>query len=235
MNLGIVIPAIDEEESIGTVVGRVLEVEELPRNLRIVVCDNGSLDNTASIAAAAGAEVVRVRRRGYGAACQGGVAHLANWPDMIVFLDGDGSSRPEEIPRLSKTVADGECDLAIGCRPWSSPMTPPQRWGTWFAVRAVNFLWGSDYSDMGPFRCISKTSLERIGMSDQTWGWTIEMQILAQVYGLRVKEVPVSWQKRIAGVSKISGTILGVVRAGLRIIWTVARYAFSSRISHRVV
>jgi hypothetical protein len=95
------------------------------------------------------------------------------------------------------------------------------------AVKLVNLLWRSDYTDMGPFRCIDRESLNRLGMQDQTWGWTIEMQILAQMIGLRVLEVPVSWEERMAGISKISGTLGGVVRAGSRILWTVARYAFA--------
>ena len=228
MRLGIVIPAFDEEESVGLVVERCLSAASPLGSLRVVVCDNGSQDNTASVAAAAGAEVVRVSSRGYGAACQGGISWLADWPDLIVFLDADGSSPPEEIPLLVKEVAGGDVELAIGCRPESAPMTTPQRWGTQFAVKAVNRIWGSDYSDMGPFRCIAKQSFDQLGMRDQTWGWTIEMQILAHIRGFRVKEVPVSWEKRIAGVSKISGTVTGVVRAGFRISWTVLRYLLAS-------
>ena len=228
MRLGIVIPAFDEEESVGSVVERCLLATKPLDSLRIVVCDNGSRDNTASIASKAGAEVVQVEMKGYGAACQGGISHLADWPTIIVFLDADGSSRPEEIPNLVEEVVGGEVDLVIGCRPWAAPMTPPQRWGNWLAVKAVNYFWGSDFSDMGPFRCITKESLDRLGMQDQTWGWTIEMQILAQIRGLRVKEVPVSWEERMAGISKISGTVSGVVRAGFRIMWHVARYWHAS-------
>lgn len=228
MRLGIVIPAFDEEATVGSVVERCFAAAGPLGALRVVVCDNGSRDNTASVAAAAGAEVVRVSSRGYGAACQGGISFLADWPTLVVFLDADGSSLPEEVQLLVKEIAGGEVDLAIGCRPEAAPMTPPQRWGTWMAVKAVNFIWGSDYSDMGPFRGITKEGLDKLEMRDQTWGWTIEMQILARIKGVRVKEVPVSWEKRMAGVSKISGTVTGVIRAGFRISWTVARYMFAS-------
>ena len=227
MKLGIVIPAFNEEETVGDIVRRSLRSAADLGDLRVVVTDNGSTDDTAVAAANGGAEVVRVAKKGYGAACLGGILHLSGWPSSIVFLDADGSSRPEEIPVLVQGIAAGDCDLAIGCRPWSAPMTPPQRWGTWLAVRAVNVLWNCSYSDMGPFRCITKKSLDELGMADQTWGWTIEMQILARIRGLRVQEVPVSWEERAAGVSKISGTVLGVSRAGLRILWTISRYAFS--------
>jgi glycosyltransferase involved in cell wall biosynthesis len=228
MRLGIVIPAFDEEESVASVVERCFASTRAIESLRVVVCDNGSRDNTTSIAEAAGAEVVRVNSRGYGAACQGGISWLGDWPTMIVFLDADGSSPPEEIPLLVTEVAEGDVELAIGCRPVSAPMTLPQRWGTRLAVMAVNRIWGSNYSDMGPFRCITKESLDKLGMRDQTWGWTIEMQILARIKGIGVKEVPVSWEQRIAGVSKISGTVTGGVRAGFRISWTVLRYLVAS-------
>lgn len=224
MKLGIVIPALDEEDSVGSVVERCSMSAKPLGSHRIVVCDNGSRDGTASTAAEAGAEVVQVPTKGYGAACLGGIAHLEDWPDIIVFLDADGSSRPEEIPCLVKEVAGGTVDLAIGCRPRKAPMTWPQRWGTWLSVNAVNYFWKSDFSDMGPFRSITKESLDRLAMRDQTWGWTIEMQILARIRGLRIKEVPVSWEARMAGVSKISGTFSGVARAGFRILWTVVRY-----------
>ncbi len=225
MRLGVVIPALNEEESVSSVVERSILALEPLGNYRLVVCDNGSADNTALVAARAGAEVIRVDKRGYGAACLGGISYLADWPTIIVFLDADGSSRPEEIPRLIEAVVEGDVDLAIGCRPWAAPMTPPQRWGTWLAVKAVNWIWGAEFSDMGPFRCIAKESLDKLMMKDLTWGWTIEMQILAQIIGLRVTEVPVSWEQRTAGVSKISGTFVGVVRAGFRIVWTIVRSA----------
>jgi len=225
--LGIVIPAFNEEESIGLIVDRCLIAANVLGSVRVIVCDNGSQDSTAIIARNAGAEIVHVDRKGYGAACQGGISYLANWPDILIFVDADGSSQPEEIPALIEPVIRGVADLVIGRRPWSAPMTPPQRWGTWLAVKLVNSFWRSDFTDMGPFRCIDRESLNRLGMRDQTWGWTIEMQILAQMKGLRVQEVPVSWDERMAGTSKISGTFCGVIKAGSRILWTVARYAFT--------
>jgi glycosyltransferase involved in cell wall biosynthesis len=229
MKLGVIIPAYNEEASIGSVVRRCFQETGQYEATRIVVCDNGSTDNTAGVAKGEGAEVVRVIEKGYGAACRGGVQFLREWPTILVFLDGDGSSRPEEIPVVVKSVAEGSSDLVVGSRPRKASMTLPQRWGTWLAVTMVNLRWGCDFVDMGPFRAIRRECLESLEMRDRTWGWTIEMQILAHLKGLRVKEIPVSWQERLAGASKISGTFSGVVRAGARIVWTVFRYSARSR------
>ena len=114
--------------------------------------------------------------------------------------------------------------MTLGCRPPDSPMTPPQRWGTQLAVRGINWGWRQAFRDIGPFRAIRRESLECLGMQDKTWGWTVEMQILAALKKLRIEEVPVAWDARMAGVSKISGTFSGVVRAGARIIWTLLKY-----------
>ncbi|MGH9338547.1 MAG: glycosyltransferase family 2 protein [Acidobacteriota bacterium] len=226
MKVGLIIPAYNEEESIGQVVRRCMNLASQPGTGRVVVCDNDSSDSTAEVARAAGAEVVHAAPRGYGIACQRGIQHLGSWPDVLVFIDADGSSRPEEIDRLLKPIRCSGADLVIGRRPPDSPMTPPQRWGTRFAVWTLNWRWGSTFTDIGPFRAIRRISLEKLKMRDRTWGWTIEMQILAILNGLKVEEAPVSWEKRLAGRSKISGTVSGVLRAGARILWTIGRYGF---------
>ena len=229
IRLGVIIPAHNEEGSVAGIVGRVLE--SLPDGFvgRVVVTDNRSTDQTALRAANAGAEVVREEQRGYGAACRAAIANLGTWPQIHLFLDADGSSRPEEMLRLLEPIANDEADLVLGVRPADAPMTPPQRWGSQLAVTLVDWRWRYRYRDMGPFRAIRRESFESLGMRDQTWGWTIEMQILALLTGLQISEVEVSWVRRLSGVSKISGTVVGVSRAGARILWTIARYGLRRR------
>jgi len=230
IRLGVIIPAHNEEGSVAEIVGRVLE--SLPDGFvgRVVVTDNLSTDQTARRAANAGAEVAREVKRGYGAACRAAIARLGSWPQIHLFLDADGSSRPEEMARLLAPIANDEADLVLGVRPQNAPMTPPQRWGSQLAVTLVDWRWGHRFQDMGPFRAIRRESFESLGMRDQTWGWTVEMQILALLNGFRIREVEVSWVRRLSGVSKISGTVAGVSRAGARILWTIARYGLERRI-----
>jgi glycosyltransferase involved in cell wall biosynthesis len=225
LRIGIIIPALNEELTIAHVVARCLQSTRGWGQVRVVVADNGSTDRTAFLARESGAEVVPVRRRGYGNACLGALEHLGEWPEILVFLDADGSSRPEEIPLLLQPLADRRADLVLGRRPAGAAMTPPQRWGTRLAVWLVNQRWGADYHDMGPFRAIRRQVLAELAMTDRTWGWTIEMQILAWRKRVRFQEVPVSWEPRLGGRSKISGTVSGVLRAGGRILWTVGRYS----------
>ncbi len=227
--VGFVIPACNEESTVGSIVQRCAGAIPEDLEVRICVVDNDSTDATAAVAAQAGAEVVHARPRGYGLACQKGIEHLADWAGILLFSDADGSSRPEESERLLRPLLLGRADLVIGVRPSDAPMTLPQRWGTRLAARLIQLRWGQKISDIGPFRAISTSSLRRLGMRDRTWGWTVEMQILALLAGLRIEEVPVSWEARIAGQSKISGTISGVLRAGARILWTLAKYGLKAR------
>lgn len=224
LKVGVVIPAYNEQGVVGLIVRRCLDALSDRHPVRVCVADNGSTDDTGLEAAAAGAEVVLARPRGYGLACRSAVDHLGSWPDVLLFVDADGSSRPEEAQRLLDPIAEGEADLTVGTRPEGAPMTPPQRWGTRLATALIRFRWRMAVTDIGPFRAIRREAFERLGMQDRTWGWTVEMQILAAVKGLRVREVPVSWEARIAGRSKISGTVLGVARAGARILWTIGKY-----------
>jgi glycosyltransferase involved in cell wall biosynthesis len=229
LKLGVIIPALDEECTVAEIVRRCRAAAGSSPEIRIVVADNGSSDRTSEVALAAGAEVIRVLRRGYGAACLGAIGLLADWPDCLLFLDADGSSSPEEIPLVLAPVLEGGAQLSLGVRTSTRAMTLPQRWGTRLAVRLVNLLWRTHYHDMGPFRCIERRALHSLEMGDPTWGWTIEMQIKAARRRLRITEVPVSWNARIGGTSKISGTLSGVLRAGAKILWTVGRLALLRR------
>ena len=229
MKIGIVIPAVDEEEAVGQVVLRCRQAVGSPDCSRIVVGDNESRDQTSSVALSAGAEVVQARPRGYGTACLEGTNYLGSWPDVLVFLDADGSSRPEEIKNLLEPIREDRADFVIGVRSSNTDMTMFQIWGNRLATRLITWRWGQTFSDLGPFRAIRRECYEHLQMRDPTWGWNIEMQILAVVSKLRWEEVAVSWEPRIAGVSKISGSLPGATRAGVRILWTFCRYAFRGR------
>ncbi len=229
MNLAVIIPALNEAATVGVVVREVLD-DTGDWSTRVVVADNGSQDETGRVAREAGAEVVRASPHGYGLACLTALGHLSDWPDILLFLDADGSSRAAEIPSLLSPIRDRAADLVIGCRPDRSAMTLPQRWGTRLAISLIRWRWGYHFQDMGPFRAIRHDAYAMLGMRDRTWGWTVEMQILAVLRGLSILEVPVAWLPRQAGVSKISGTLSGVTRAGGRILWTILRYSLRRRL-----
>lgn len=225
MKIGVIIPALNEEGSVGEVVRRCLAQCGPDDVMRVEVCDNGSRDGTANKAREAGAEVVAEPERGYGAACLKAIDALGDWPDLYVFTDADGSSLPEEMGRLIEPIRADQAELVLGhrlARPGS--MTPPQRFGSWLAVALIGLRWGVRYRDLGPFRAIRRTAYERLEMADRTWGWTVEMQIKALQREVRPLEVDVSWVARIAGQSKISGTAMGVARAGSKILWIIARH-----------
>ena len=211
--VAVIIPALDEEAAIGQVLA------EVPAGAAsVTVVDNGSTDATAAGARAAGAAVITEPRRGYGRACLAGLRANTE-ADIIVFLDADRSDYPEEITALVEPIARGTADFVLGdrhgcARPWQA------RVGTALCVTLINLLWGTRYRDLGPFRAIRRASLDRLGMVDQTWGWTIEMQIKAAETGLRTVEVPVRQRPRI-GHSKIAGTLRGTLRAGGRMLYTI--------------
>jgi glycosyltransferase involved in cell wall biosynthesis len=217
-----IIPAVDEEEAIGLV------VSEIPRVVsEVVVVDNGSRDRTAAVARAAGARVVEEPRRGYGQACLAGIA-AAGDADVFVFLDGDHSDYPEQAAELLEPLLAGRADLVIGSRALGHRAAGAHPWhatlGTRLAVAVMNRLIGTRATDLGPFRAITAQGLRRIGMRDRGFGWTVEMQVKAARHGLRVEEVPVDYRSRI-GRSKISGTLTGTIRAGAKILGTIARHA----------
>lgn len=212
----VVIPALNEAGAIGPVVAAI------DRRLadQVIVADNGSADDTASAARAAGAEVVREPRRGYGSACLAALRHAR--ADVYVFMDGDGSDDPAELERLLEALVEGPADLVVGSRVLGEAepgaLTPLQRFGNELTCRLVRWFWGYHFTDLGPFRAVTAAALRRLEMADPDFGWTIEMQVKAARLGLRVREVAVTARRRRAGRSKVSGTLLGSYRAGKRIL-----------------
>jgi glycosyltransferase involved in cell wall biosynthesis len=230
--VGLILPARDEEQALPLV------LQDLPRGVarRIVVVDNGSRDRTAEVARAAGAEVVREPRAGYGRACLAGMAALARpgpagepplrAGDVVAFLDADRSDHPEELPAIVGPVLDGRADFVIGSRILGGAdmrALLPQAWfGNRLACALMRLLFGACYTDLGPFRALRWEALRGLRMGDPTFGWTIEMQLKAHSQGLRVLEVPVRYRPRL-GRSKITGTVSGTLRAGTRILgWICA-------------
>ena len=240
----VLIPAFNEARSIGRVIG------DLPGDLvdEVVVVNNASTDETAQNAQAAGATVLRENRRGYGFACLRGLDHAhaeaaAGRPfDIIVFLDGDYSDHPDELPALLAPILEDRADFVIGSRlrgerlGWveRGALLPQARWGNTLACGLMRLIWGARFTDLGPFRAIRYPALVALDMEDETWGWTVEMQIKAARAGLRCAEVPVHYRRRI-GVSKITGTVSGTVRASVKILWTLARYALAPKPAPRAV
>ncbi len=224
--IGVVIPALDEDRAIGRVIA------DIPAWVdQIVVADNGSRDATAAVAAAGGALVVHERERGYGAACQTGIAALDDI-DIVVFLDGDYSDHPQEMAALVDPIIAGLADLVIGSRVTGNlvrgALTPQQRFGNWLACRLIAVFWRVRYTDLGPFRAIATPALRALAMADRNYGWTVEMQIKGAQKKLRSLEVPVSYRPRI-GVSKVSGTIKGTVLAGVTILRVIGQSAWRTR------
>jgi len=223
--IDVIIPAFNEEGSIGKVLG------DLPRPMlrRVVVVDNASTDHTAEAARAAGATVVAETRRGYGSACMTGIRTLERLdeaPSIVVFLDADYSDHPDELPRLVEPLRSATAELVIGSRSLGrrepGALLPQARFGNWLATRLIRVLYGVRMTDLGPFRAILWDRLVALEMCDTDFGWTVEMQIKAARDGLRYTEVPVSYRKRI-GTSKITGTVSGSVRAGWKILYTIWR------------
>jgi len=194
---------------------------------QLIVVDNGSTDGSAQVAEELGAQVVSEPTPGYGRACLAGIAALEPEIDTVVFLDGDHSDYPEEIPGLLAPIARGEADLVIGSRITQAQrgsLTLPQRVGNRLACSLINRLFGVRYTDLGPFRAIRRDALARLHMQDPAFGWTVEMQAKAARQGLRIVEIPVRYRRRI-GRSKISGTARGTICAGWAIVTTIVRIA----------
>ena len=189
---------------------------------RVVLADNNSTDATPDLARDAGFEVVFEPRRGYGNACLAALNHLeADPPDAVAFLDADLADDPAGLPELVTPLAEGQADLVLGQRrrlAEPGALDPHQAFGNWLACTLLKFGTGHRYRDLGPMRVIRWESLRRLDMQDPTWGWTVEMQYKAVRRGLRVAEIDVPYRRRHAGRSKISGSLVGSVKAGTRII-----------------
>ena len=225
MNVSVVIPALNEEEPIAGVVRECLTTT-IPNE--IIVVDNGSDDRTAERAREAGARVVAARR-GYGRACAAGIAALRPDCEIVVFLDGDGSDCPEFMAQLVDPIATQKVDFVIGSRTRGKrepgSMNFQQIFAGKLAGRLISILYGVRYTDMCPFRAIRRHALVKLAMTEETYGWNLEMQMKAARAGLRILEVPVNHRCRTGGVSKVSGSLRGTFAAGARIIATFLRIA----------
>jgi glycosyltransferase involved in cell wall biosynthesis len=224
-SIQVIIPALNEAKSLPGVLERL----RLLGFSRIRVVDNGSRDGTAEVARAAGAEVLHETVRGYGQACWTGMQALPEEVEWVLFCDADGSDALEELPELLRAADEGGgADMVLGNRAATpagrAVMSPPQRWGNRLATFLIWLGWGHRYRDLGPMRLVRRAALDRISMEDRGFGWTIEMQLRAVELGLGIREVPVAYHRRRAGVSKISGTVRGVVGAGLVILATWLKF-----------
>ncbi len=224
----VIIPAFNEARAIGRVIG------DIPKDLvqEVVVVNNASTDTTADNARQAGATVVSEKRRGYGFACLRGIAYAEKLrPDIVVFLDGDYSDYPDEMKALVAPILRQEADFVVGSRTTgqreAGAMLPQAIVGNHLACWLMRRLWGVRYTDLGPFRAIRYADLLRLNMQDKTFGWTIEMQIKAHLAGLRIMEIPVSYRRR-TGISKITGTVTGTVKASVKIVGTLLRFALGT-------
>ena len=218
----LVIPARNEEDAIGQVVASVTAQVDA-----VIVADNGSTDKTAEIARKNGAAVVSVPEPGYGRACLAAIEEAGDF-DILVFMDGDASDDPDDLADLLSPLISGEADMVIGsrilgdCDPGA--LTVQQRFGNTLACWLMNLFWGYRFTDLGPFRAITREAYDKLNMQAPTFGWTVEMQVRALKENLRCAEVPVHYRARI-GVSKISGTVKGVILAGIYILGTIFKEA----------
>lgn len=224
MTVSLIIPALNEAACIGPLLA------ELPPGIvqQVIVVDNGSTDGTGLAALAAGAELVSEPRRGYGYACAAGVA--AAMGDILVFMDGDGSFVPAEAVRLVAPIARGQADIVLGTRlaggmaPGAMP--PHQLWGNKVVARLLRTLYAVHVTDLGPFRAIRHDLLVALAMQERTYGWPVEMMVKAARRKARLVEIPVSYRPRLAGHSKVGGTVRGSVLATTRILRVTLTYAF---------
>ncbi|WP_373512264.1 glycosyltransferase family 2 protein [Persicitalea sp.] len=223
--IDVVIPAFNEENSVGNV------VRDLPESVReVVVVNNNSRDDTRQNAQAAGATVLDEPRQGYGYACLKGIDYLENKPnppEILVFVDADYSDYPGELTKIVDYLLENNLDMVIGSRALgereAGAMTPQQVFGNWLATNLIERFYGVVYTDLGPFRAIRFDKLLAMKMVDTTYGWTVEMQLKAAKMGMAVGEVPVTYRKRI-GHSKVSGTLKGTVLAGYKILSWIFKY-----------
>ena len=225
-DISVIIPAFNEERAIASV------IREIPNFVReIIVVSNNSTDGTVATAQNAGATVLSEPRRGYGYACLKGLAYLAALPtppDIVVFLDGDYSDYPEEMTKLIAPIVENDVDFVLGARVEAlrerGAMTPQQIFGNWLATKLMTLFFGSRFTDLGPFRAIKYPHLCELNMEDQTYGWTVEMQLKVLKKNMTYAEIPVRYKNRI-GDSKVSGTLKGTLMAGVKIIGWILKYS----------
>lgn len=224
--VAVVIPVLNEAQALPHVLAAI------PGWVRhVVVADNGSTDGSGEIARRAGAIVVEEPRRGYGSAC---LAALAAVPtaDIVVFMDGDASDDASEMSALVTPIVENNADMVLGSRTMGTrergSLTPQQMFGNALACTLIRWIWGVRFTDLGPFRAIRREALERLRMADRDYGWTVEMQVRAASLGLRCREIPVRYRRRI-GRSKVSGTVRGVIGAGTKILYVIGREALARR------
>jgi glycosyltransferase involved in cell wall biosynthesis len=229
MNTAVIIPAYNEELSIGRV------VSSIPRNFinEVIVINNNSIDNTAQKAMDEGATVLLETFQGYGASCLKGIEYLKDKNiDIIIFMDGDYSDYAEELNLLIDPIRKGKYDFVIGSRILGKrekgALPLQSRIGSIISGFLIKLFWGFKYTDLGPFRAIKFDKLLQLNMKDKWFGWTVEMQIKALKNNLRVKEVPVSYRKRI-GNSKVTGTVKGSIMAGTIILKTIFSEYFNKQ------
>ena len=227
VRVSVIIPTHNEAQAIGRV------LSDLPSNLvtEVIVVDSNSSDGTADLARRMGAQVIQEPRRGYGRACLTGLAN-ANSPDVVVFLDGDYSDRPSELPILLAPIIEGRADITVGSRlqrdrnsgalPWH------QSFGNRLAAGLIRRLYGVNVSDLGPFRAARADVLRVLALQEATYGWAVEMILKGAIAGSRIEEVSVSYHPRI-GKSKISGTVKGTLGAAWFTLSRIARYYFQRR------
>ncbi len=223
----VIIPAYNEQDSIGHV------IKDIPSHVQeVIVVSNASTDQTEEVAANGGATVLIESNMGYGNACLKGMHYIASQeqhPDIIVFLDGDYSDYPEQLDNIIAPILERDIDMVIGARDKrfreNGSMTLPQVFGNWLATTLMSLFFGAKFTDLGPFRAIKYTSLLALEMEDETYGWTVEMQLKVLKKKMAYTEVPVKYRNRI-GVSKVSGTIKGAIFAGIKILSWIFKYSF---------
>lgn len=223
----VIIPAYNEEASIPLV------IHDIPDHVsEVIVVNNNSSDLTADKAKYAGATVLTENQMGYGFACLKGLNYISKQetiPDIVVFLDGDYSDYPEELDKIVSPILIEDIDFVIGARVKKlrekGSMTFPQIFGNWLSTRLMNILYGSNFSDLGPFRAIKYDVLKKLNMEDTTYGWTVEMQLKVLKNKFSYTEIPVRYRNRI-GTSKVSGTLKGVIFAGIKILGWIFKYSF---------
>jgi len=226
-HIKVIIPAYNEQDSIGKVIA------EIPKMVNeIIVVNNNSSDLTVQNAEQAGATVLTELNRGYGYACLKGLDYIANQdtkPDIVVFLDGDYSDYPEELTKVVAPIIEDDIDFVVGARVKkyreAGAMTPQQVFGNWLATFLMKLFFNAKFTDLGPFRAIKYSKLLQLNMQDQTYGWTVEMQLKVLKQKMTYKEVELRYKNRI-GVSKVSGTVKGTIFAGIKILGWIFKYSF---------